>query len=126
MKALGPGRLRTLGPKAPGYQWDESGDMIHGETKQLARLERVKHRITGDRRQGSSGGAGYEKDHVAVDDATRLADLGGTARWAGSQDGLHSDKGCGWLNKQGITCRRIFSEFGFAYGRGSRHKDCGA
>jgi len=31
------------------------------------------HRITVDRRLGSSHGAGYEKAHVAIDDATRLA-----------------------------------------------------
>ncbi len=47
--------------------------MIHVDTQQLARFERVGHRITGDRRMGSSRGAGYEKVHVAIDDATRLA-----------------------------------------------------
>ena len=47
--------------------------MIHVDTRQLARFERVGHRITGDRRVGSSRGAGYEKAHVAIDDATRLA-----------------------------------------------------
>ena len=47
--------------------------MIHVDIKQLARFKRVGHRITGDRRLGSSRGAGCEKAHVAVDDATRLA-----------------------------------------------------
>ena len=47
--------------------------MIHVDTKQLARFERVGHRITGDRSLGSSRGAGYEKAHLAIDDATRLA-----------------------------------------------------
>ena len=55
------------------YQWAQSGDMIHVDTKQLVRFERVGHRITGDRRLGSSRGTGYEKAHVAIDDATRLA-----------------------------------------------------
>ncbi len=74
MKAMGLGRLRNLEPKAPvqRYQWQTPVDMIHVDTKQLARFERVGHRITGDRRQGCSRGAGYEKFHVAVDDATRL------------------------------------------------------
>jgi len=44
-----------------------------GETQHLARFELVGHRITGDRRLGRSSGAGYEKAHVAIDDATRLA-----------------------------------------------------
>ena len=36
------------------YQWAQPGDMIHIDTKQLARFERVGHRITGDCRQSSS------------------------------------------------------------------------
>ena len=72
LKALGLGRLKNLQPAEPvrRYQWARPGDMIHVDTKQLARFERVGHRITGDRRQGSSRGAGYEKAHVAIDDAT--------------------------------------------------------
>lgn len=55
------------------YQWAQPGDMIHVDIKQLARFERVGHRITGDRRLGRSSGAGYEKAQVAIDDATRIA-----------------------------------------------------
>jgi hypothetical protein len=75
MKSLGLGLLRNLEPKAPvqRYQWEKPGDMIHLDTKQLARFRKVGHRITGDRRQGTSRGACYEKVHVAIDDATRLA-----------------------------------------------------
>jgi hypothetical protein len=47
--------------------------MNHVDTKQLARFERVGHHITCDCRQGCSPGAGYEKAHVSVDDAARLA-----------------------------------------------------
>jgi hypothetical protein len=46
----------------------KSGSRL-SDTKQLARFERVGHCITGDRRQGCSRGAGYEKVHVAIDDA---------------------------------------------------------
>jgi hypothetical protein len=49
--------------------------MIHVDTKQLARFERVGHHITGDRRKGCSRGSGYEKVHVAIGDATSLADV---------------------------------------------------
>ena len=61
LKALGLGRLKNLQPAEPvrRYQWARPGDMIHVDTKQLARFERVGHRITGDRRLGSSRGAGY-------------------------------------------------------------------
>ena len=46
--------------------------MIHIDTKQPARFEQVSYRITGDRRLGSCRGAGFEKAHVAIGDATRL------------------------------------------------------
>jgi len=72
LKSMGLGRLKNLQPKEPvrRYQWSQPGDMIHVDTKQLARFERVSHRITGDWWLGCSPGAGYEKAHVAVEDAT--------------------------------------------------------
>ena len=75
MKRNGLSRLKNLEPKKPVVrdQWERPADMIHGDTKQLARFERVGHRITGDRRKGTSRDVGYEKVHVAIDDATRLA-----------------------------------------------------
>ena len=58
LKGLGLGRLKNLQPAEPvrRYQWARPGDMIHVDTKQLARFERVGHRITGDRRLGCSPG----------------------------------------------------------------------
>jgi transposase len=43
MNALRLGRLRNLKPRKPvqRYQWERPGDMIHVDTKQLARFERV-------------------------------------------------------------------------------------
>ena len=55
------------------YEWDRPGDLIHIDIKSLARFRKVGHRITGDRQQGRSYGVGYDKVHIAVDDATRLA-----------------------------------------------------
>jgi hypothetical protein len=56
VKDLGIGRLRYLGPKDPGqrYPWEKPASMIHVDTKQRARLERVGHPITGDPCQGWS------------------------------------------------------------------------
>ncbi|WP_233133880.1 leucine zipper domain-containing protein [Synechococcus sp. BO 8801] len=52
MRRLGLSRLRNLDPKPPvqRYQWEQPGDMIHVDIKQLARFNRVGHRITGDPR----------------------------------------------------------------------------
>ena len=75
LSRLGLGRLRNLEPKPPvqRYEWERPGDLIHVDVKSLARFRKVGHRITGDRQQGRSYGVGYDKVHVAVDDASRLA-----------------------------------------------------
>lgn len=128
MKALGLGRLRNLDPKPPvqRYQWEKPGDMIHVDTKQLARFERVGHRITGDRRQGCSRGAGYEKVHVAVDDATRLAYVEVLPDEQKATTVGFLARAVGWFSQQGITCRRVLSDNGSAYRSGAWRKACRA
>jgi len=128
MKALGLGRLRNLEPKAPvqRYQWEKPGDMIHVDTKQLARFERIGHRITGDRRQGCSRGAGYEKVHVAIDDATRLAYVEVLPDEQKATTVGFLARAVGWFSEQGITCRRVLSDNGSAYRSGAWRKACGA
>jgi hypothetical protein len=88
--------------------------MIHVDSKQMARFERVGHRITGDPRKGSSPGAGDENVHGAVDDATCLSYV----------EVLPDEKGptvVGFLscavagfNGQGIECRWVLSDNGAA------------
>ena len=58
LKAMGLGRLKDQQPPITVRrdQWARPGDMIHVEIKQLARFDRVGHRITGDRRFGRSTG----------------------------------------------------------------------
>jgi len=48
LKAMDLGRLKHLQPPEPvrRYQWDQPGDMIHVDIKQLARFDRVGYRIT--------------------------------------------------------------------------------
>ena len=100
--------------------------MIHVDTKQLARFERVGHRITGDRRQGSSRGAGYEKVHVAIDDATRLAYVEVLADEQRSTTVGSLARALGWFSEQGITCRRILSDNGPSCRSGDWRKACHA
>lgn len=75
LSRLGLRRLRNLDPNPPvqRFAWKRPGDLIHIDIKSLARFRKVGHRITGDRQRGRSYGVGYDKVHVAVDDATRLA-----------------------------------------------------
>jgi transposase InsO family protein len=68
-------RLRDLEPAAPvrRYERERPGELIHLDIKKLGRFEAIGHRITGDRRQGESRGAGWEFVHVSIDDASRIA-----------------------------------------------------
>jgi transposase len=128
LKALGLGRLRNLEPRPPvrRYQWQRPGEMIHVDTKQLARFRKVGHRITGDRRLGSSRGAGYEKAHVAVDDATRLAYVEVLPDEKKATTVGFLARAVGWFAEQGITCQRILSDNGSAYRSGEWRKACKA
>ncbi|QNI64110.1 DDE-type integrase/transposase/recombinase [Synechococcus sp. A15-44] len=89
--------------------------MIHVDTKQLARFERIGHRITGDRRLGSSRGAGYEKAHVAIDDATRLADAEVLPDEKQATTVGFLLRAVAWFDTQGMTCKRVLSDNGSAF-----------
>jgi transposase InsO family protein len=69
----GLSRLRDLEPSEPvvRYEHERPGDLIHIDTKKLGRIERMSHRITGDRRD-TVDGAGWEYLFVAVDDHARI------------------------------------------------------
>ena len=69
----GLSRLRDLEPGAPvvRYEHAHAGDLLHIDTKKLGRIERMGHRITGNRRD-TAGGAGWEFLFVAIDDHARL------------------------------------------------------
>ena len=114
---LGLGRLRNLEPKQPvqRYEWERPGDLIHVDVKTLARFRKVGHRITGNRQQGRSYGVGYDKVHVAVDDATRLAYVEVLADEQKPTVIGFLSRAIAWFNSQGIECRRVMSDNGPAY-----------
>jgi len=69
----GLSRLSDLEPAEPivRYEHAHPGDLVHIDTKKLGRIERLGHRISGDRRD-TVDGAGWEFLFVAVDDRARL------------------------------------------------------
>lgn len=73
---LGLAKLRDLDPPLPENRYEKTyaGEMIHVDTKKLARFFQPGHRVTGDRRDRRMvGHRGYEVLHIAIDDRTRLA-----------------------------------------------------
>jgi len=116
MKGLGLGRLKNLDPKTTSVVATSGSAPEHdpmSTSNKAARFERRRQPHHGDRRQGSSEVLpGYEKVHVAIDDATRClrrrarqTSRKGDNRW------LPGRAVRGWfLNRGSKTCRRILSE----------------
>jgi transposase InsO family protein len=67
-------RIRDLDPVVPvrRYEHPHPGDLLHLDTKKLARFSKPGHRVTGDPRDETRG-AGWEILHVAIDDHSRIA-----------------------------------------------------
>ena len=67
-------RHRDLDPVVPvrRYEHPHPGDLLHLDTKKLARIHKPGHRLTGDPRDETRG-AGWEMLHVAIDDHSRIA-----------------------------------------------------
>ncbi len=126
LNRLGLGRLRSLEPKPPvqRYEWERPGDLLHIDVKTLARFRKVGHRITGDRQKGRSYRVGYDKVHVAIDDATRLAYVEVLEDEQKPTVIGFLTRALAWFNGQGIECRRVMNDNGPAYVSNAFGKAC--
>jgi transposase InsO family protein len=83
LKRIGLGKLSRLEPAEPVRRYERSrpGELVHIDVKKLGRISAkgAGHRVTGrrnteiKRRKGGALRTGWERVHVCVDDATRLA-----------------------------------------------------
>ena len=74
MKRRGLSRLKALQPTEPlvRYEREAPGELLHLDTKKLAHIDGVGHRITGDRRT-TKRGIGWQMLHLAIDDHSRVS-----------------------------------------------------
>jgi transposase InsO family protein len=116
LRRQGLARLRQLEPPGPvqRYQWARPGDLLHLDVKKLARIGRVGHRITGERR-GQVRGLGWEFVHVAVDDASRLAYVEVLSDEGGVTTTQFLWRARAWFRRHGIRVRRILTDNGSGY-----------
>ena len=125
LQRAGLSKLSALEPSEPVVRYEHAhpGDLIHIDTKKLGRIERMSHRITGDRRD-SVAGAGWEFLFVAIDDHSRI----------GFTD-MYPDEGQGnavqflentvaYFHSLGVRVRRLLTDNGSAFRSKSFAKAC--
>lgn len=112
----GVGRLRDLEPRPPvvRYEREKAGELIHLDIKKLARIERIGHRIHGDRSRTVEG-AGWEYLHVCIDDASRVAYAEVLPDERGVTCAAFLERAVAWLTARGITIEHVMTDNGSGY-----------
>ena len=112
----GLGQLRSLDPIEPAnrYETPRPGQLVHIDVKKLGRINGAGHRVTG-RRAGRRTNAGWERVHVAIDGATRLAyaEVLPDEQQHTACDFL--ERAIAWFQAHNITVERILTDNGAAY-----------
>jgi transposase InsO family protein len=116
VRRLGLAKLKRLEAPVPVVRYESArpGEMLHLDTKKLARILRVGHRIHGDRSQ-SVEGAGWEFLYVAVDDASRLAYTEILPDEKGETAAAFLLRAAAWLRERGIGLERVMTDNGSGF-----------
>lgn len=122
---LGLGRLWQAAEAAQiaRYERARPGELLHLDTKKLARIQRPSHRVTGDRRD-TVRGIGWEYAHVAIDDCTRLAYvevLPDEKRYTTTRFLLRAVRA---FRQRGVTVQRVLTDNGIPYRSRAFRKAC--
>ena len=121
---LGMGRLGRLGLEKPQrYERSRPGELVHIDVKKLGRIRGVGHRISGSRAsQGktringrTTGIAGWEYVHVAVDDYSRLAYVEVLPDEKATTAAAFLRRAISFYRRYGIRVEAILSDNGSAY-----------
>jgi transposase InsO family protein len=117
VRAAGLERLRTLDAPPPAvvrYEYDRMGGLLHLDTKKLARIEGLGHRITGNRR-GQKRGLGYEFAHVCIDDHSRVAYVELLPDERGETAAAFFRRAVAWYERLGVMVERVLTDNGTCY-----------
>jgi transposase InsO family protein len=116
LRRAGLSRWCDLQPAEPAVRYEHAhpGDLIHIDTKKLGRIERMSHRVTGNRRD-SVDGAGWEFLFVAIDDHARIGftELYPDERKASAAQFLQHS--VAYFSSLGIRTRRILTDNGASF-----------
>ena len=112
----GLGRLPRLEPPMPvvRYQWSRPGEMVHLDIKKLGRIEKIGHRIHGDRSRRAEG-AGWEFLHVCIDDASRVSYAELLPDEKGETCTAFLKRSASWFASHGVQIERVMTDNGCGY-----------
>ena len=117
VKAAGLARLRALDAPPPPvvrYEYGHAGGLLHIDTKKLARIEGIGHRITG-RRQGMKRGVGYDFAHVCIDDHSRVAYVEILPDERAETAAGFFRRAVAWYTSHGVKVERVLTDNGSCY-----------
>jgi len=122
---IGLGRLSRLEPPEPVRRYERArpGELIHIDVKKLGRISArgAGHRVTGNRRSqfrrggDRRGATGWERVHVCVDDATRLAFVEVLPDEKATTAIGFLRRAIAFYRSHGITVERVMTDNGSAY-----------
>ena len=125
LRRAGLSKLAALQPTEPVQRYEHAapGELLHIDTKKLGRIERLGHRITGDRRD-TVDRAGWEMLFVAVDDHARIA-------FTQMQPDERAPSAVAFLRAAaayyaglGVTVRRVLTDNGSAFRSSAWRETC--
>ncbi len=108
------GRWQSSRAAVVRYQRQRPGELVHLDIKKLARIVRVGHRITGDRRD-TVGGAGWEYVHVAIDDASRIVYAEVLANETGETCTAFLRRAVAYYRRLGMKVEQLLTDNGPGY-----------
>lgn len=113
LRRMGLGRLPRVAAPPPvvRYEKQRPGELVHLDTKKLARFHRAGHRIHGNRRQNSRG-AGWEIVYVAIDDATRSGYVEVLEDERGPTAADFLLRAAAWFAAKGVKIERVMTDNG--------------
>lgn len=117
IKTAGLARLPSLkGPPPPvvRYEYGQAGGLLHLDTKKLARIDGIGHRITGNRR-GQKRGRGYDLVHVCIDDHSRVAYVEILPDECGQTAADFFRRAVAWYEQRGVKVQRVLTDNGTCY-----------
>jgi transposase InsO family protein len=115
LKRIGLGKRSRLEPPEPPNRYERSrpGELVHVDVKKLGRFGAAGKRIVGNRHR--SRGYGWERCHVCVDDATRLAYVEVLPDERGETAAGFLRRAVAWFGRQGVAVERVMTDNGSPY-----------